>query len=294
MQATTEVPLLDGEPLKMINDDIKTISDYYDDRVETEWFRLDRYKMEHAITKKVITEVLGSNKCSICDIGGGPGRYAFWLNEDGHKVTLLDLSPKNIDYAKAKEKELTTKLEYIDVANALDLSMIKDNSFDVVLLMGPLYHLTSYEDRMKAVSEAYRILKPGGTIIASAISKIERLRYLASQDIEYPSRNMDEMKAILSQGKTTGGMDVGLDKKSFTIAHFTTVNALTLLMEESGFNKVKVQGIEVVNGRQFDGVNECSKNAFDCWVEINYELGQDEAFQNASDHLIYVGKKSGN
>lgn len=74
---------------------------YYDNRVEEEWKRSDRYRIEHAITLKIFDKWLPKTPgLRICDIGGGPGRYSILLTKRGYNVTLFDLSEKNIQYAK--------------------------------------------------------------------------------------------------------------------------------------------------------------------------------------------------
>ena len=80
------------------------VRNYYDNSVEIEWTRLDRHPLEFEITKRHIEEYLKSGD-SILDVGGGPGKYSFYFSSKGHKVTLFDLSPKNIDFAKQKQEE---------------------------------------------------------------------------------------------------------------------------------------------------------------------------------------------
>ena len=71
------------------------IQQYYDKSVETEWTRMDKHPLEFEITKKHIEQFLKPSS-KIIDIGGGPGKYAFYFSSRGHNVTLLDLAPNNI------------------------------------------------------------------------------------------------------------------------------------------------------------------------------------------------------
>ncbi|WP_242837291.1 class I SAM-dependent methyltransferase [Alkaliphilus transvaalensis] len=77
------------------------VENWYDN-VYDEWARLDRHRLEFDITKRYMDEYIKGETLKIFDIGGGPGRYSFYLAEKGHKVSLLDLSRKNIEVAKSK------------------------------------------------------------------------------------------------------------------------------------------------------------------------------------------------
>ena len=90
----------------------------------------------------------------ICDIGAGPGKYSLFLKEEGYDVTAVELVRPNIGMLRAKDKQIR-----IIEANATDLSMLKDDEFDVVIMFGPMYHIYDKEDRIKALKEAKRICK---------------------------------------------------------------------------------------------------------------------------------------
>lgn len=103
----------------------------------------------------------------VYDVGGAAGVYAIWLAEQNYTVHLLDLVPLHIEQALTDSQG---KLASATVGNALSLPY-DDNSADVVLLLGPLYHLTDYEDRIQALRETYRVLKPNGIVVAVAIGR---------------------------------------------------------------------------------------------------------------------------
>ena len=98
----------------------------------------------------------------IIDIGAGTGAYSIPLANEGYDVTAVELVKHNLMTLKNKSNKVKTYL-----GNAIDLSKFKDNTFDVVLLFGPMYHLISNEDKLKALSEAKRILKNNGLIFIS-------------------------------------------------------------------------------------------------------------------------------
>ena len=110
-------------------------------------------------SKEIISRYL-NGRMKIYDIGGGIGKYAEWLALSGHEVSLIELAPTAVDYAK---EHMTTPYE-AEAGDAREINK-PDNSADMVLLMGPLYHLMNKEERLKALSEARRILKDGGILI---------------------------------------------------------------------------------------------------------------------------------
>jgi len=106
----------------------------------------------------------------VIDIGGAAGGYAFWLAEKGYKVRLIDASPRLVEIARSRNAQSEHPLESCAVGDARALDE-PDSSADVVLLLGPLYHLVDMDDRQTALREARRVLRPGGVVLAAAISR---------------------------------------------------------------------------------------------------------------------------
>lgn len=96
------------------------------------------------------------NHAKVHDIGGGPGQYALYLSQEGHDVSLLELSSHNIEVANRKQQELGISLTLCEKANALQLEKYEDEVYNVILLMGPLYHLVNLEDRELCMEQALR------------------------------------------------------------------------------------------------------------------------------------------
>ena len=95
----------------------------------------------------------------ILDCGGGPGRYAIELARPGYQVTLFDLSEGCLELAQRKAEEAGVGLEGVVQGSALDLSCFPDETFDVVLNLGPFYHLLESEERLRALKECKRVLE---------------------------------------------------------------------------------------------------------------------------------------
>ena len=126
------------------------IKEYYASEIEKNRLDLEIFMLEGIRTKEIISRYLVKDKMNILDIGGGAGYYSFWLQEKGHQVTLVDLSPKNIELAKQHSLTTGIRLASIQTGDATALDF-KDGEFDLVLLCGPLYHLTDKEERTKSL-----------------------------------------------------------------------------------------------------------------------------------------------
>lgn len=145
-----------------IKDYLTSYYENYDEEHRLTNFR--RGKLEYLTTMGYIQAYLKPGD-RILEIGAGTGRYSLALAEMGYEVTAVELVPHNLEILKSKitpEMKLTA-LE----GNALDLSMLQNDSFGMTLLLGPLYHLYTRADKERAISEALRVTKPGGIVMAA-------------------------------------------------------------------------------------------------------------------------------
>lgn len=130
-------------------------------------------RIEFVRTQRILRRVLPPAPARLLDVGGGPGRYAIWLANDGYDVVLIDPVPLHVDQARtAAQQSARPFAAEIGDARALP---IDDRSVEAVLLLGPLYHLTERTDRLQALTEARRVVRPGGVIAVAAISRFASL-----------------------------------------------------------------------------------------------------------------------
>lgn len=134
-------------------------------------------QLEFVRTQAILTARLPTAPAVILDVGGGPGVYACWLATCGYEVHLMDPVPLHVAQAlEASTRRPGHPIGSARVGDARRLAHV-DQSTDVVLLLGPLYHLTDRADRLRALREAHRVLRPGGVLFAVGISRFASLPY---------------------------------------------------------------------------------------------------------------------
>lgn len=140
---------------------MNNLEEYYNKFNEDKRLNTRRGQIEFITNMKYIHKYLKEGD-KILDIGAGTGKYSLSLDKEGYEVTAIELVKRNIQIINKKNPHLKTIL-----GNALDLSMIKDNTYDIVLLFGPMYHLKKRSDQIKALAEAKRVTKEEGIILVS-------------------------------------------------------------------------------------------------------------------------------
>ncbi len=126
-------------------------------------------QVEFARTCEILERSLPPAPAVVADVGGGPGRYALWLAGRGYAVHHRDLVELHLEQLSADAAVRGFKVDS-RIADARDLDLA-DASVDAVLLLGPIYHLPTREDRVRALAEAARVVRPGGPVFAVAISR---------------------------------------------------------------------------------------------------------------------------
>jgi len=207
-------------------------TELYDEAVRLDGDAVSRIELIR--TKELIERYLPEGPCEILDVGGGPGVYSAWLGTLGHRPTLVD--PVALHVEQAREAGISTAS--LGVAGNLEFEA---NRFDAVLMLGPLYHLQDRSDRLDALGEAHRVLKPGGLIFAAGIT-----RYASAID-GFDSGFIDHAEFVrivhkdLETGRHTNSTG---DPRFFTTAYFHRPDELHDELESSGFTSIEILAVE--------------------------------------------------
>lgn len=140
------------------------LKEYYE-RYDEDGRLLSKHgQVEFKTTMKYIEKYLKNND-KVLEIGAATGRYSHELARKGYRVDAVELIEHNIDLFK--KNTLENEQVTITQGNAMDLSFIETDTYDITLLLGPMYHLYSVGDKIKALSEAIRVTKKNGIIFVA-------------------------------------------------------------------------------------------------------------------------------
>ena len=194
-------------------------------------------ELELIRTQELIRRHLAGTRMTVADIGGGSGIHAEWLLQDGNEVTLIDPVPLHIEQANDRLGAAPGFRSMLGDARALPLD---DHSVDAALLLGPLYHLTQRPDRITVFEEALRVTKPGGLVVAAAITRFASLfAGLEKGEIFVP-----EFHAIVEADVATGQHRNVEGRDYFTTAFFHHPDELIAEAIEAGLEDTTVFAVE--------------------------------------------------
>lgn len=259
----------------------------YRSNPDYEWQRMERHRTEFAVTLRALAEHLPPPPATVLDCGGGPGRYAIALAEQGYEVTLFDLSPELLDIAQARATDAGVALAGVEEGTAVDLGRFDDGAFDAVLLMGPLYHLLDEEDRRQALAEARRVVGPGGPVFAAFISRYAGHIDAAASYPEEAIRQWNDFDRI----EATGVQPPREDGKAGFVAYFAHPTEVPPLCQQAGLEVETVLGVEGLCSLREEKVNDLQGEAWEHWVDVNYRIAHDPTIHGGVEHLLAVCRK---
>jgi SAM-dependent methyltransferase len=216
------------------------IKDYYDRAPEESRLDVGPFRLEELRSRELILRHAPEPPAVVLDIGGAAGAYAFWLAELGYEVRLFDAVPRLVEVARQRNEQALHKLTACRVADARALPE-SNESAAMLLLLGPLYHLIDEHDRQAALSEALRVLHPGGVLIAAAIS-----RWASAMDGLARELFGDREFARIVERDLTDGHHLNPTSQLdyFTTAYFHRPEDLRREVIDAGFEIKGLYGIE--------------------------------------------------
>lgn len=242
-------------------------------------------RLESLRTREILTRQLPSHPCEVLDVGGGTGIHSAWLTGEGHRCTVLDPMPRHVEAARA------AGLHSVEGdARALPFA---DDSFDVVLVMGPMYHLPDAADRRKALAEAARVARPGALIAAAAIGRFASLFENAGLGMLATPRVRESVAGILATGAL-----IKPPPGRFTTAFFHAPERLAAELAAVGAGDVRVFGVEgpawgMLRAAEARGVqigNEHDDPLFASVLEAARLADDHPELLAAAGHLLAVGR----
>lgn len=237
--------------------------------------------------KELIQRYLPQGKATIVDVGGGTGKYSEWLAVMGHDVRMIDPVQKHVSLAHKRSRKLSNPFQVI-LGESRHLE-IPDDTADLVILHGPLYHLQQREERIGAILEAKRITKPGGVILGFAISYTASTLVALLQGIIHEERIFGMCLSELSTGQHTapGNMpgilaEAWYHRPEELRSEFEEANLVDLEM-------MAVEGIIWLDKNWFTSRADQSK--FDHLLSIARLTEKDPNLISFSPHMMIAGRK---
>jgi ubiquinone/menaquinone biosynthesis C-methylase UbiE len=266
------------------------VLEHYASGYESERLLHGSSQIELARTQELVMRNVPPPPAVIFDVGGGPGVYACWLAKQGYEVHLVDAHPLHVELARqASQAQSDAPLAGIEVGDARSLKRA-DMSVDVALLFGPLYHLTERADRLQALREAHRILRPGGILLTVGISRFTSALDGMRQGFLDDPTFVEIVERDLMDGQHHNPMN---HPDYFTTAFFHDPKELKTEVEESGFQYEKTLPIEGplwLSSYVTENFNDPGRR--ELYLMLMRRLEEEPSLLGVSAHLLIVARKA--
>ena len=256
------------------------LEEYYNNYNE-EGRLLSRHgQVEYLTTMRYIEECLeGISDPSILEVGAGTGRYSVTLAKKGLQVTAVELIEHNLEILRSK-LDGTEPITTIR-GNALELSLFPDNSFDLTMLLGPMYHLYTKEEKLRALSEAVRVTKPGGHIlVAYCMNEPTVIQYVFG---------LNHLREVMDLNMLTSDWHcISEPKDLFEMVRTEEIAELDAAVPVKRIKLVATDGATNYKREYIDAMDD---ETFDNWMDYHFVICERQDLIGASHHTLDILQK---
>ena len=237
-------------------------------------------QVEYLTTMRYIEACLeGISAPGILEVGAGTGRYSVTLAKQGFRVTAVELVEHNLEILRSKldgTEPITTLL-----GNALDLSPLSDNAFDLTMLLGPMYHLYTKEEKLKALSEAVRVTKPGGHImVAYCMNDPTVIQYVFG---------LNHLREVMDLNMLTSDWHCISEPKD--IFEMVRTEEIADLDASVPVKRIKLVAADGAANYMRECIDAMDDEVFAKWMEYHFTICERQDLIGASHHTLDILRK---
>jgi len=236
------------------------------------------YGMEFLYTKKFMDEYINPNT-ELCEIGCGGGYYSIYYADKCKSYFGVDISPENIGAFNKTIKEKNLSNVKAEIADATHLNNIQDDSFDVVLCLGPMYHLNR-QDRLKCISECRRICKEDGIIAFAYINKIGAIVKVGI---------MSGFQNVLTDKISESVLDNGVDDLRPDLFFYTMPEEISADANAVGLEVINNVGLDVILDDQL--IESLDVSQREVWFKMADLMNTTPSCVGMSNHALLICRK---
>ena len=256
------------------------IEDYYNNYDEDGRLLSRHGQVEYLTTMKYIHECLaGVPEPKILEVGAGTGRYSVTLAKQGYRVTAVELVAHNLELLRSK-LDGSEPLKAIQ-GNALDLSALPDGAYDLTMLLGPMYHLYTREDKRRALAEAVRVTRPGGYIlVAYCMNEPTVIQYVFG---------LNKLHEVMELNMLTPNWHCVSEPKD--LFELVRTEDIASLDAEVPVERIKLVATDGATNYKREYVDAMDDETFAKWMDYHFAICERSDLIGASHHTLDVIRK---
>jgi ubiquinone/menaquinone biosynthesis C-methylase UbiE len=258
---------------------LKVLSEYYGSYDEDNRLCSQHGKVEFFTTMRYVEKYLNPGM-RVLEIGAATGRYSHTLARQGYRVDAVELVQHNIEIFKAN----TNPDEDVRIyqGNAKKLDMLSDNTYDITLLLGPMYHLFTVSEQLQALSEAIRVTKNGGVIFAAYCgNEATMVQYCFGRGMMKQQRYRDLVDPVTFKASSDPAELFELYRKE----------DIDALMSHFPVTRLHYLGTDMATNYMRQAVDEMDEELFNLYLQYHFAICERTDLVGASHHILDIFRK---